>query len=303
MINDHSSRGVISLLALIIMAAVTATALAAAAIVIAELRQTENLDQSITAVYAAESGLEDGLYIIKANRTSLPLDTVKNTLLAEGSGVNRVDLSTGATWSRSAELENRYIIPRLSADETVNLDIFNPDNPAQTSIQSLWVNWSWHCTSASAYVEMNTTMLTWDKTPQGFVSFDPATQHIYKVTTACNPLPSSPERCQDIKLTDVGGSQITPGKPYRFSFRLLVPGDTNTCTADNVVITAYSDQYPWTIPQSADRHPISLPTTIQIKSVGSFARSQQALTASVPWRAPISGLLGFVLFSEEPVSK
>lgn len=301
--SQEAPRGIISLLALILMATVTATAVGAAAIILTEVRQTESLDQSISAVYAAEAGLEDGLYLVKVNREILTLQAALSQL---GSTDHRTALPNVSTWTRSSAAENRLFLPSLPADKVAYLDIYNPDDPgSRSNIESIWVNWAVNC---DQLVELETTMLTWYEDPDtGVITFDPATQRVFKHKQACNQGPP-PHACDDnyilSNIVGVNGAEdINPERPYRFSFRVLVP-ENSICAAEDLVVTAYNDPSPGSIPQEdLPDHYVDIPTRIEVKATGTFARSKQALTATVPWKAPISGLLGFVVFSDEGITK
>lgn len=284
-----SQPGIVSLLALILMATVTATSVGAAAIIINELRQTQSLDEAISAVYAAEAGVEDGLYLIKNRRPTQGLDSTIAAL--NGDPGTRRNLENFSSWTRVANKENQFLLGRLAADTTAHLDIFDPDAPlGGTAVQSLKVNWGVNCNSV---VQLEISMLTWDLTVPDV--FNPDNQQVFKETFACGQTVGGNGSCDPIVTNSIGGSSILPNKPYRFSFRVLVP-ENSSCLAENISVTAHDQQ-------NGSGGLIQLPTRIQIKSTGGYSRSQQALTASVPWRAPVSGLLNFVLFSDEPVQK
>ena len=293
----HRPHGIISLLALLIMAAVTATSIAAAAIIINELQQTESLSQAVSATYASEAGLENGLYIIKVNRATSTLSATE-CILGDPSNPScsvTGTMSNTATWSRTSQQENQFLISRLSADQTASLDFYNPDDPKGGSgIQSIEATWSVNCNQT---VQLEVTMLTWDMSKTN--PFDPSNQVIYKQTFACNqPNQSGGGACTTPVATDnISGHIIVADQPYRFTFRVLVPVNSS-CEARGIDVTGYSEASP------GDPHYlVNVPARIDVESVGTFGGSNQALTASVPWRAPISGLLGFVVFSEQTITK
>jgi hypothetical protein len=107
----------------------------------------------------------------------------------------------------------------------------------------------------------------------------------------------------------------------RLSFRPILPlGAIDvTCTVENLTAEIHDDN--WTnhddcglagdnpcftelqLADYHDEHTKPLPAHITLTSTGSFGRTQQALTATVPWRAPVSGLLNFVLFSDQDILK
>lgn len=307
--NMRHPRGVVSLLALIIVTTVTATAVGSAAIIINELRQTQSLDQAIIAVYAAEAGLEDSLAIVKYQRDhNERLDETVELLSCSPldgdypSCVNsRQSILAGAStanWYRAASNEDRFLVPELASDKTAHLDIFNPDeSDLGSGIESLRIEWADECPghSTNGFSWLEITMLTWEG---AVIQFDPSTQHVYKLAQPCN---ITENRCEDIVLNDVNGGDIEPDQVYRFSFRALspVPGDGGrSCSVKNLSVTAYAEP-----DAPSEGTVVELPARITVKSTGLYGRSQQALSASIPWRAPVSGLLNFVLFSEDEIEK
>lgn len=201
-------------------------------------------------------------------------------------------------WFRGAENEERFFVSELPADRTAHLDIFNPDEPSFGSgIESIRVEWADECpdhqTDGFSWLEI--TMLTWEGFP---IQFDPSTQHVYKLAQPCN---IDQNHCTDIILNDVNGGDIDPNQVYRFGFRALspTPGQGGgLCVIKNLTVTAYEEN-----DAPSNGTVVQLPARILVKSTGLFGRSQQALSASIPWRTPVSGLLNFVLFSEEEIEK
>jgi hypothetical protein len=280
-------QGIVSLLSLIIMTAVTATAVGTASLILNELRQSESLDQSFSAVYAAESGLEDGLFIVKDTRATETLAATQSFL---DNPEGRAPIPTLASWQRQSDLENQFLVARLQADATASLDLFNPDDPSGASgMESIIIQWSANCNS---YFELETTVTSWEVGPSG-VTFGEG-QRVYKTTNACNQAAGS-HTCQDIVLNAIDAEDFSASRPYRFSFRPLVPLDS-ACNVENLTVKAYNAI-------DGGGSVVDFPTRVQIKSTGTFSRSKQALTASIPWRAPVSGLFGFVIFSDVGITK
>ncbi|MBI3956433.1 MAG: hypothetical protein HY340_00380 [Candidatus Kerfeldbacteria bacterium] len=288
---SRSPSGMVSLLALILMATVTATAVGAAAIIINELRQTESLEQSFAAVYAAESGLEDGLYVVKASRSAQA--TLDNTIdIINLAPPLRSGLANLSSWKQFASLENQFVVTRLPVDTTAHLDIYNVDAIGGGGMARLEATWGVNC---DKFMEMEITALTWDPANP----FTGSSQQVFKQTFACNQV--SDLVCDPIVLTGVAGHGFLATDPYRMSFRVLIPDRNITpeqaalCYGENLQATVYD--------AAVGGSRIELPNRVVVRSTGKFARSQQSLTASVPWRAPISGLFGFVVFSDEDLIK
>ncbi len=285
--RQKDQSGVISLLALILMATVTATAVGSSVLVVNELRQSQSLDESLSAAYAAEAGIEDGLYVVKAKR---PIDTLANAKTALDSNAYRGSFSNFAAWSRTADTEDTFVVNHLRPDQTATLDLFNPDDATGAfGMQSLLVKWNDDC---GGQTWLETTVLTWEASSA--LSFDPATQRVFKQTNACV---NATGHCVDIPLNGLEGHQFQATHVYRLGFRALATtGASVNCSVENLSVKVYPQ------PNQAGI-PIPLPARVVVKSTGSYARSKQALNATVPWRAPVSGLLNFVIFSEEPIEK
>lgn len=293
---NRSSPGVVSLIALVLMATITATAVGSSAVIISELQQTESTDQSVMALYAAEAGVEDALFMVKHYRGQA--ETLADTKSALLDPAPRAVLPNATRWSRGAEVEERFIASRLGPDQVATLDVFNPDDPTgQSGIESLKVEWGDDC---NGFSQLEITMFTWPASSS--FAFDPSTQRVFKETWSCN---ITGRRCTTIVVNALGGTpggnaDINPGNVYRFIFRTLVPqGSAAQCSINNLVFTGYD------VPNAPNdpSHIVDIPARIAVKSTGSFGKSLQALTASVPWRAPVSGLLNFVIFSEEAIQK
>ncbi|MBI4414915.1 MAG: hypothetical protein HY566_01600 [Candidatus Kerfeldbacteria bacterium] len=284
------SRGVVSLLALIIMATITSAALGSSVIVVRTLQESENLDEAVVATYAAESGLEQGLHVLRMSRKN-------NQSLRQGAVNTFQELNApfpaartvgSARWDRVAQEENKFVVPRLQPDESVSLDLFDPDAVNNPGIESLGIDWGNTC----EFLELEVTLLGWQLSG-GATVFDP----VLKEKWLCN---SSTRQCESIPnsatpyLNSIDGVNMDPNKQYRVSFKAL-PTTTNACAVQRLVVTPYSD------PNGGS--PVPIPARISMKSSGSFLKATQAVSASIPWRAPASNLLNFVIFSEESVTK
>lgn len=289
-------RGVVSLLALIIMATITSAALGSSVIVVRTLQESQNLDEAAIATYAAESGLEQGLQVLRMSRkNNQRFNDHDDTLPTNNDTFGELNFPYAnartvgpARWNRAAQEENKFIVSKLGPDESVSLDLFDPDAVNNPGIESLGIDWGNTCN----FLELEVTLLGWQLSG-GTTEFDP----ILKEKWPCN---SSTRQCESIPnsttpyLNSIDGVNMNPNKQYRVTLKAL-PTDLNACSVQNLVVTPYAD------PNGGNAVPI--PARIIMKSTGSFLKATQAVSASVPWRAPASNLLNFVVFSEESVSK
>ncbi len=295
--QKHHQRGIITLLTLMLMAVITSLAVTASVLMVNELRMTETIGQGIVSSYAAEAGMEDGLYTLKEDRDSgKALNNGSDDAITDQT--NAQTLSNNSSWARTAGLETSFNITRLSRDQTATLDYFNADDPSiGAGIESIKVDWGDNCSQAS-WLETSMTSFSYI-VGMGF-DFSPS-QHIYKDAQGCIP---NGTRCTSITFNDVGlGGNIIAGGNYRFGFRVLDIDTSNSCKntgtccdLENLTVTGYNDD-------NAMGDVVDIPAHLTIKSIGSFGNTQQAITASVPWKAPMSGLASFVLFSEQDITK
>ncbi len=307
---NQGRRGVISLLALILMATMTATAVGASLIIMNELRQTQAVDQAAVAVYAAESGVEQGLAIIRNARqtktlsdTRTALDPCYNQTGCTRGSVPVSDTLPAATWQRSVSSLTTYTMPLLAPDQSVSVDYVDPDTSGASNVESLTLSWEDDCRGNT---QIEASLLTWSM-EGGQLDFSPNAQRVFKQVVSCGtgcsgtsthcacatpePITAfiSPENEAD-QLEDLSAL-----KPYRFTFRpIFIPGSIyDACVITNLKVTAYD----------AGATPTEIPTVVQLKAVGKYGNALQAVTAQLPWKEPASGLLSFVLFSEEDIQK
>ncbi|MDZ4221670.1 MAG: hypothetical protein U1C18_02235, partial [Patescibacteria group bacterium] len=87
----------------------------------------------VRAFYAAESGIEDGLYEIRKNETAI------SSMDATGS------LSNTGTWARTVDTDIQQLVRDIDEDDTWEISIYDPDNSLSSlssSIKSLKLAWT-----------------------------------------------------------------------------------------------------------------------------------------------------------------
>lgn len=291
--RHYPQRGIITLLTLMLMAVITSIAVTASVLMVNELRQTETIGQGIVSSYAAEAGMEDGLYTLKEDR-----ENTSTTLAAAVADQTKSPqpLSNGSTWDRSATQETTFNVTRLNRDQVATLDYYNPDTLSGAGVSSLSIHAADSCNSFS---QLEVTMLPFSSA----LEFNPSKTIPYKIVQTCNLAQNSLECGFDDNIAGWTinniGVDLDPAVNYRFSFRELVPNsgtDISNCTIDNLSVVGYPND-------DGTGTPVPIPAHLTITSTGSFGNTKQAITASVPWKAPVSGLASFVLFSEEDITK
>jgi hypothetical protein len=286
-----NERGVVLLLALLLIAAITATGVGFSLLIIGELKASSNIDNSIVAYYAAQNGVEHALLEVKDGRANSTLDETINGTTGVG-GIVRMEgsllpLGVAATWdTRQSTTSEDIILASVPKNKTVELDLLNPDDPAEASaVESVKFEWSDSCEGIS-WLEIG--YVYW--TPGTQISWPTDSQMVYKNIAACERGSGHYGRPCDPYIANYF-SATSPEKVYRLRIKAL------DCDVENLSITAYdTDNAP-----TGDEIPI--PSRVNIKSIGTYANSRIALTVSTPWLPSILGLFDYAIFSEENLDK
>lgn len=252
-----SQDGSLLLMSLLILASILASASSVGVLTMQNLRVAIAVDHGILAGYAAESGLEDGLFEIRKNETAAA------SLPASGT------LSNNSRWSRAVTAAAAVMSrPTLAANDVWQIDLYDPDSSLSalgSPIKSVTVSWSG---SGAEWVEAE--VAPWQT--NGALG-TPSTQLF---SAASNPA--------------IVNLQDSTAVMYRLRIKALYADLTN------LTITAYSEL-------NGSGAVVNLPAQITMISTGSFVRAQQAARATMPQRSPLSGVFGYVLFSEEDLIK
>lgn len=138
---EDKKRGSVLLLALLLLAGVSAASLSVSKNAIDELVAARNLSTASVAYYAAESGVEQGLYLLRKTTERLADFPVSGTMPVgqESATWQRKIPETGQSDSRQMAL--------LAKDTTWQIDLFDADDGAfaSSSVQRLELSWegSW----------------------------------------------------------------------------------------------------------------------------------------------------------------
>jgi len=268
------------LLALLLIAALTATGIGLSVLIVGELRSSSNIDNSIVAYYAAETGIEQALLKVRDGRQHT---TLAGTISGEApnsltslSG-NLTSVVAGWKTDGSTASENT-ILTSLPKNKSAEIDLFNPDDGTALGIRSVQFTWSDRCPLIESWLEVS--YVYWKLSSSTWSSDDQAVyKNIYPCGTtgrySCNPA-----------LADY----FDPSTIYKLRVKALY------CDVDNLVISAYPNI-------NATGNKIDISSRVNIKSVGSYANSQIALTASTPWSASIMGIFDYAIFSETDLTK
>lgn len=179
-------RGVLLLLALVIMAVMVTTGLILGTIIVREVRLSALADKGITALYAAETAGEEAIYRV------YKLGEDPTTLSVSG------NFSNGATWGRETKItDRRFIFDLLPENATGEVNIYNNVNLDEAAgVESFSIDW----TSGQ---DLEVTLMEWDGSALSEISSAP-----YTCSGApCNPIvintPTS-NRAYQVLLTATG---------------------------------------------------------------------------------------------------
>ncbi len=267
-IIKNQPAGMVLLLSLLVLAGVLLTSLTVGSLVLRELRVSIVSDQSQAAYYAAESGLEQGLYLWR-------LEQKKGTDLSvtEASPVALAD--SGASWWRQSSLTETTSLFTLKQNDSQQIDLFNPEDSLDTSVKAQSVKLSWDnnansCPGAgSEWLEV--VWSAW----QGAATLDYDVERRYFSSSQAGGV-----------VINLDPSYVN----YRLRLRALY-GDV--C---DLAIQAYKQP-------NAVGETYELPAKVVINSVGRLGGTRQSLSVTLPALPPQAGVFDYTIFSECSIFK
>ncbi len=284
----HNQEGLVLAYTMLVISLITAISIAMSIIVMNEIRLTGSARDATLAYYAAESGIEQGLYTVKLMRVD-GISTLDDAIAAlQGQthtgtlSENDAEYTDDASSALSSIVEHRVVqendflqvdyydfnSPLAPSDEVVTVDIQNGtsgNNPDDAT----WAEVSW---------------TAWD-----------ANGELLTSTSAKKVI--GPSNLEIDVLTGRGWRQaladvFSPLNPVGYRLRVKpLFGDLT----DFALVPRKAGE----VLLGAD----DLPTQIQIKSVGTRNKFKQSLTATIPWKVPLFGLYDYVLYSEGDLLK
>jgi len=250
---------------MIIMMTVVAVAIGLSVLIINQFQFSANLDHAAVAYYAAETGLEEGLMVIKDSRdkgTEKINDAITKLNNNTGGSIN------GASWDISdSTLSQEYWVESLEQNKTTSFTVENGG--------SMILNWIDDCDKAS-WVEIN--YIPYNNNGQLSKDNPPV-----RVLSPCSDAPPCKTDPQTINF---------PNSNLNYAVTIM----PIYCDISNLKVKAYDAD-------EGGGNQIDLGNRIYLKSVGTFHGSKIALAASIPYRLPPQGIFNFVLFSEKTIEK
>jgi Tfp pilus assembly protein PilX len=153
-----AERGTVLLMALIIMSGVVISSMGVGSLIVSSLQQSRSLDNGISAFYAAESGVEDGLYAVRHQDALPSVVTTPRTL------------GNNATWTRAVtNSESVVYAGTISQDSSYEISLYNPDaSTTPSNIDHLQITWTDSCSGCTV---AQTSLVGWKS--GGPVLWDP----------------------------------------------------------------------------------------------------------------------------------
>ncbi len=262
-----SQSGITLVLSLLIIAAVTAVAVAISVLIINEVIGTRGITYSVKSFYASETAIEKGLWLLRDyRRRGETIEDTIDALNGDGSGALQ---DARVTWQRQATNISEDVSVNIRKDESVFFDLYDTDgihkprsvnistpDCGPTNIQLAWTGWA----PGTGYYDR-----TWKNFP-----------------APCNG-------SVDIPL------EYNPSEdPERF--RLQIRAFDGAATDLTLVVKDELDQI-------LDIASTIQMTAVGVFPDGSVLSASQAIQASVPWILPISDIYSYVIYSEEDLTK
>lgn len=268
--NAASARGrsgTILLLSLLILSSMIIAAAGLGTLILDSLQQTRAVDSAVLAYAAAESGIEQGIYLARC-RNSWDARCVGGLPTAE---TDR-PLANGSSWSRTSADWEPLLYMELPQDGTAEIALFDPNNPLEdTSIDQVVL--SWRPPLAGETPILRATMTSW---PTGSSS-------AWSVQgDGSSPLSIITDYTSTVSPANF--PVILSGNPARLRMRV------EKAPLRGIQVKLYTDDIP---PKQ-----LNVPARIRIEANGDYSGVRQKLTARMPRMMPLSGMFDFVMFSQ-----
>lgn len=275
----NKEQGVALIMALLILALIMVSVLSLSKIIISEVKMSVNTGNSIGAFYAAESGIEKGLYYIKYSREQS--DFVYFTDLKD----EEQDLNSYANFkiTNSTISSLDFVAYNIGTSTPAHLDIIDPSGEvsdinwglvpgAVYKYQVFWKINNCFPDHSSDRLEISANYFESLFTKIG----------VDKKVIICNCGSATADQCD----ATVAQFNISDERYYRFSFRPL----------DSKVDELHFDVY-------ENNVPIAVQSEANIEVEGKFKNSKFKLKANLPSLVPVSDVFTYIIFSEEELVK
>ena len=286
-------QGIALVFSLIIVSLVTLIGLGITFIITRELRLSSNLDHATSAYYAADSGVERGLYRVKLGQTDTD-ETLQELIAAIQTYTGALSFSNASYTDINSAIANpSEQVQDLVENQSIQFD-FSEINPpgAGANIQSIAVQWD---DGSSTAETLELSLIGWSLI--GTIQID---QVVTKQIIRSSDLGVADNT---IAFNGIGGVAFASNKFYRIRVKAIGNDVSPNEQLDDVQFTAYAnpDGPYYAGPGTITVIPSS--TAVTIKGQGTRGDFSQAITATIPWRLALSGIFDYVIFSEQDLIK
>jgi hypothetical protein len=282
--RTHQQPGVVMILALLLLAGVTASTIGTSITISNTAGQSKNIDNFILASVAGDSGVERSLAIIKYYRKS---GNIVQAINAINSVSSTITLGAASFSGTARPASDPILVPVLRPGERTSLDVFEYD-PTTGALPTL-------STAKYLYIKGTTTAgnleVSWVLIDQ--FGDSSCTGRYFADATAINA-GVWPDLLSNTKNQSGDSCDTLSPKGFRVGLRALDLTGTTT-VAEESIINLTAEAYPC---NNNTCSPSGVPGRIQIDINGSAGTTRALKTASVLWQLPSSGLFNYVLFTE-----
>ncbi|MFA6593717.1 MAG: hypothetical protein WCT16_00505 [Candidatus Buchananbacteria bacterium] len=301
--QQQDERGVIIVFTLILLGVLLSIALGFFYFILLDIKKARAIDNSTVAYYAADAGIERSLYIIKKQEAASSTSALRAIYNQDVSGVGGVfSLTNGAQWdiNDSSDFEKNFFRQRLSNGESVKLYFLNRQGQDgdPKSFGLTWYGSLGASNTLKMQVAINQLM------PQLYQNEQTSPTLVYYAEDNVIETDDSADgvtfcyKFRDCNVNNVVDSDSCEAltNPVDYVVELKALGSTELDNIDRLSVMAYSD---------SDCLATSTygVTNLTLKSQGIFNNNRQMIVAHIPPLNPLSGLFGFVLFSEQDITK
>ena len=289
----NNQQGSILLYSLIIISLITAISITVSIIVVNQIKLTSGAANGTQAYYAAESGIEKGLFAIRVMRDDPDFYLDKASEQAKSAipiiqsydGNNFVNKASFDI-SQASAITPKIVDQEIKENEYVQIDYYDVDDPLSASTSEVaYITVQNSGNNPASWAEVSWT--AWDSIGA-----------LLNSTSAKRVI--GPSDLSRVNGWTIPALDVFPGDPvgYRVRIKALkaipTPTDTEPGDLSSVTVTPYDIN---------GDEVFDLPSQVEIKSIGERGGFKQSLVALVPWKLPLFGLYDYVLFSESDIYK
>ena len=290
-------------MAIILTAGILIAAVEFSIYTVNSLRQARNIDRSLIAYYAAESGAESALHQLR--KRPIATDAAGNVILNPSEGTVSAGSDGDATWNLQAPqfsgTSDVMRTMRLAKNQSLAIPLYGHDGVTPLDIHSMKVIWESesNCDGGSGPAWVQSKVATWGSdgtlTTEGTIlQWGDPSDNIHNIKQYVKT-PSGPQK--QVIFNDVSSSEIFPAASQEQP--LVVQVTSLYCDLFGVNISFYSQA-----DAVADSHiPMSNMYTIAPQGDYQGVRQQLHLTLPSQIGTGLSSLFDYVLFSENTVEK